>query len=153
MKKFLALAFTAILASSGYLAMTNSASAHGIGWRHSHGGFSIGIYSGGVGGHRIHRPRHRCYGRGCYRQRYRQYDPYYGDRRIYRGHRRVYRQRVIIYERPRRVHRRSHRRVHRVHRSNRHVRWCYNRFRSYRAWDNTFQPYHGRRRACRSPFF
>jgi hypothetical protein len=33
-----------------------------------------------------------------------------------------------------------------------HVRWCYNRYRSYRAWDNTFQPYHGPRRQCRSPY-
>lgn len=33
-----------------------------------------------------------------------------------------------------------------------HVRWCYNRYRSYRAWDNTYQPYHGPRRQCRSPY-
>jgi len=35
---------------------------------------------------------------------------------------------------------------------NAHVRWCYNRYRSYRAWDNTFQPYYGPRRQCRSPY-
>jgi len=33
-----------------------------------------------------------------------------------------------------------------------HVRWCANRYRSYRAYDNTFQPYHGPRRQCRSPY-
>ncbi|WP_417424939.1 BA14K family protein [Hoeflea sp.] len=33
-----------------------------------------------------------------------------------------------------------------------HVDYCYNRYRSYRAYDNTYQPYHGRRRACRSPY-
>lgn len=33
-----------------------------------------------------------------------------------------------------------------------HVRWCYDRYRSYRAWDNTYQPYHGPRRQCRSPY-
>ncbi|WP_336068118.1 BA14K family protein [Nitratireductor rhodophyticola] len=33
-----------------------------------------------------------------------------------------------------------------------HVRWCYNRYRSYRAFDNTFQPYHGPRRPCISPY-
>lgn len=33
-----------------------------------------------------------------------------------------------------------------------HVRWCYNRYRSYRAWDNTYQPYHGPRRQCWSPY-
>ncbi|MEP9388613.1 BA14K family protein [Mesorhizobium sp. KR9-304] len=33
-----------------------------------------------------------------------------------------------------------------------HVRWCYDRYRSYRAWDNTYQPYHGPRRQCWSPY-
>lgn len=33
-----------------------------------------------------------------------------------------------------------------------HVRWCYNRYRSYRASDNTFQPYHGPRKPCISPY-
>lgn len=33
-----------------------------------------------------------------------------------------------------------------------HVNWCYNRFRSYRERDNTFQPYHGGRRPCISPY-
>jgi hypothetical protein len=34
----------------------------------------------------------------------------------------------------------------------RHVRWCYNHYRSYRASDNTFQPNSGPRRACVSPY-
>jgi len=33
-----------------------------------------------------------------------------------------------------------------------HVQWCYNRFRSYRSSDNTFQPYNGPRRPCISPY-
>ncbi len=33
-----------------------------------------------------------------------------------------------------------------------HVRWCENRYRSYRAYDNTFQPNRGARRACISPY-
>lgn len=33
-----------------------------------------------------------------------------------------------------------------------HVRWCYDRYRSYRASDNTFQPYHGPRKQCVSPY-
>ncbi|AXS42548.1 BA14K family protein [Breoghania sp. L-A4] len=37
-------------------------------------------------------------------------------------------------------------------RYNRHVAWCYDRYRSYRASDNTFQPYNGPRRPCRSPY-
>lgn len=33
-----------------------------------------------------------------------------------------------------------------------HVRWCYSRYKSYRAYDNTFQPYNGPRRQCYSPY-
>ena len=33
-----------------------------------------------------------------------------------------------------------------------HVEWCYDRYRSYRAYDNTFQPNYGQRRQCNSPF-
>jgi hypothetical protein len=33
-----------------------------------------------------------------------------------------------------------------------HTEWCYSRYRSYRAYDNTFQPYHGPRRSCISPY-
>jgi hypothetical protein len=33
-----------------------------------------------------------------------------------------------------------------------HVNWCYNRYRSYDAGSNTFQPYNGPRRACYSPY-
>jgi len=37
--------------------------------------------------------------------------------------------------------------------SSAHVNWCYARYRSYRAADNTFQPYNGPRRACISPYW
>lgn len=47
------------------------------------------------------------------------------------------------YVEPRRVYRGG---------SSAHVRWCYNRYRSYRAWDNTFQPYNGPRQQCWSPY-
>jgi hypothetical protein len=33
-----------------------------------------------------------------------------------------------------------------------HIDWCYSRYRSYRASDNSFQPYNGPRRACYSPY-
>jgi hypothetical protein len=33
-----------------------------------------------------------------------------------------------------------------------HVEWCYNRYRSYRAYDNSFQPYNGPRQQCWSPY-
>ncbi|MBL8582505.1 MAG: BA14K family protein [Rhizobiaceae bacterium] len=36
--------------------------------------------------------------------------------------------------------------------NNAHIRWCYDRYRSYRASDNTFQPYNGPRRQCYSPY-
>lgn len=32
-----------------------------------------------------------------------------------------------------------------------HVQWCQNRYRSYRADDNSYQPYSGPRRQCASP--
>lgn len=37
--------------------------------------------------------------------------------------------------------------------SSAHVAWCYDRWRSYREWDNTYQPYHGPRRECVSPYW
>lgn len=37
-------------------------------------------------------------------------------------------------------------------RNDAHVQWCYDRYRSYRASDNTFQPYNGPRRQCYSPY-
>ncbi|TPN81518.1 BA14K family protein [Mesorhizobium sp. CU2] len=45
------------------------------------------------------------------------------------------------------------RRVYRTQRLSRaHVEWCYDRYRSYRAWDNTFQPNYGPRKQCWSPY-
>jgi hypothetical protein len=35
---------------------------------------------------------------------------------------------------------------------NSHVAWCYDRYRSYRASDNTYQPLNGPRRQCYSPY-
>lgn len=60
------------------------------------------------------------------------YDPYYYDP-------------YPRYVQPRRVYR-----IERL--SSAHVRWCYNRYRSYRAWDNTFQPNYGPRKQCWSPY-
>ncbi|MBX3576918.1 MAG: BA14K family protein [Rhizobiaceae bacterium] len=37
--------------------------------------------------------------------------------------------------------------------SDAHVNWCYNRYKSYREWDNSFNPGKGRpRRQCYSPY-
>ncbi|MFC6492482.1 BA14K family protein [Ancylobacter dichloromethanicus] len=35
---------------------------------------------------------------------------------------------------------------------NAHIQWCANHYRSYRASDNTFQPYNGPRQQCVSPY-
>lgn len=34
-----------------------------------------------------------------------------------------------------------------------HVDWCYSRYRSYSAYDNSFQPYYGPRQQCISPHY
>ncbi|WP_306119165.1 MULTISPECIES: BA14K family protein [unclassified Roseitalea] len=34
-----------------------------------------------------------------------------------------------------------------------HYRWCDAKYRSYRASDNSFQPYHGPRKPCISPYW
>lgn len=47
------------------------------------------------------------------------------------------------YNEPHRVYRRT---------SSAHVDWCERRWKSYHAWDNTYQPKHGKRRQCISPF-
>ncbi|WP_348631586.1 BA14K family protein [Mesorhizobium sp. M1C.F.Ca.ET.187.01.1.1] len=33
-----------------------------------------------------------------------------------------------------------------------HVRWCSERYVSYRAWDSSYQPYDGPRQQCWSPY-
>ncbi|MGE0501800.1 MAG: BA14K family protein [Rhizobiaceae bacterium] len=33
-----------------------------------------------------------------------------------------------------------------------HQRWCLNRWRSYDVYSDTYQPYHGPRRYCNSPY-
>ena len=60
------------------------------------------------------------------------YDPYYYDP-------------YPRYVQPRRIYR-----TERLSRA--HVQWCYDRYRSYRVWDNTFQPNYGPRRQCISPY-
>jgi hypothetical protein len=46
-----------------------------------------------------------------------------------------------------RAERRAARRADRAH-----VDWCYDRYRSYREYDNTYQPTRGVRRECISPY-
>ena len=35
----------------------------------------------------------------------------------------------------------------------RHYEWCYNRYRSYDSYSNTFQPNYGPRQECLSPYY
>lgn len=93
---------------------------------------------------------------------HRRYHRHYRGGRHWGGHRRHYRPRHYdrglsfslqfgapgYYYAPR--YRAAPRHYYRA--GNAHVRWCHDRYRSYRAWDNTFQPYHGPRRQCFSPY-
>ncbi len=51
------------------------------------------------------------------------------------------------YYEPRRIYREPVRRV-----GSAHVEWCFGKYRSYRASDNTYQPYNGPRTQCYSPY-
>jgi hypothetical protein len=64
--------------------------------------------------------------------------PWLWGGRVYQEHRPVY----------------PHWRNSRSHQTRRgaHEEWCYGTYRSYRAWDNTFKPYHGPREQCYSPY-
>ena len=53
------------------------------------------------------------------------------------------------YYEPPRYTRRAYRRAQM---SAAHIEWCYDRYRSYREYDNTYQPYSGPRRQCYSPY-
>jgi hypothetical protein len=53
---------------------------------------------------------------------------------------------IIASQQPR------YRTYHRTYYGNAHVDWCLNRYRSYDVRSDTFQPYHGPRRYCHSPY-
>jgi hypothetical protein len=65
---------------------------------------------------------------------------YYYAPRAYRPY---YAPRAYYAPAPRRIYRSG---------ANSHVAWCYQRYRSYRAYDNTYQPFNGPRRECISPY-
>ncbi|OXT01558.1 hypothetical protein B7H23_00840 [Notoacmeibacter marinus] len=75
---------------------------------------------------------------------------YFPPRAFYRGG--YYRTAPRYYypDRPRRYYKPRYRYSDGFSRA--HYRWCHNRYRSYRSYDNTFQPYHGPRRQCYSPY-
>jgi len=86
---------------------------------------------------------------------------YYRGHRGYRKHRRGYRRHNGYWFPPAAfiggaiigsILSQNHRPVYRHSDNRRHIWWCENRYRSYRAWDDTFQPYHGPRKRCNSPY-
>ena len=101
----------------------------------------------------------RCGGYGRSHLRYRHWDD---DWRYRRYHRRYYNSypgfylglgvpTYRYYAPPRRYYA-PPRRYYRSGGGSAHVAWCYSRYRSYRQWDNTYQPYYGSRRQCWSPY-
>lgn len=111
--------------------------------------------------------------RGPYIRRHYRNGGYYGDRRYYRhygNHRRYYGDyddnfraafgglaagAIIggLLAQPRYYEPRYYEGDRRYYRTGgSHADWCYARYRSYRAYDNTFQPYNGGRRQCISPY-
>lgn len=116
---------------------------HGGYYRHNGGddwGWALGgLAAGAIIGGLLAQPRY--YGSGYYDPGYYgsgYYGPYYyGSTRYYAPPR---------YYAPR-YYRQTY------YGGNGHVRWCFARYRSYRAYDNTFQPYHGPRQACVSPYY
>ena len=107
------------------------------------------------------------------KKRDRRYKRRHRDRAFYREHRRIkklrhrqhQRQRFYDqydepafdnrYDQPRVVYREPQPQLRyegRISAAQAHTSWCQNRYRSYRAYDNTFQPYNGPRRRCHSPY-
>lgn len=92
--------------------------------------------------------RHHRHWRHHHRRHYRSGGSFFfgfGTPYYYRPYYRPYYVRPPVYVRPTYV-------APAYGRSSAHVRWCYNRYRSYRASDNTYQPYNGPRRQCYSPY-
>lgn len=100
--------------------------AQGFSLEFGPGGPRVGFYTDGpygyYNGYRGYRDRHRGY---------RYYRGYWFPRHAFPSYERTY----------------SVRRA-----GSAHIEWCYDRYRSYRASDNSWQPYDGPRRECNSPY-
>lgn len=127
--------------------------------RRTAAGIAIGAIAGAIIVNEIgkkrdrrYKRRHRDRDRAFHRSNRRWDAPRHRYRKHRRHHRPAYR---YDYEQPRVVYREPQPRLRyegRVSAGEVHTNWCYNRYRSYRAYDNTFQPYHGRRKQCFSPY-
>ncbi|MDF1778959.1 MAG: BA14K family protein [Rhizobiaceae bacterium] len=110
-------------------------------------GIATGLILGGIVSQN-RRPRYyECYNGYC-NGRYNRRPAYYPNS----VHPRYYRRPPPVYYAPR--PRRYYAPAPRIQAgwTRAHYAWCDARYRSYRAYDNTFQPYHGRRKQCRSPY-
>jgi len=100
----------------------------------------------------------RWHGGHVYYNGYRGYQYKRHGYRHYRGHWFPHRAFVIVVPRQRYIPVRPYQPPRRVapriiRLSHAHVRWCDAKYRSYRVSDNTFQPYHGPRKPCVSPYY
>ena len=101
---------------------------------------------------------HHNVGRGFYRHNNR---GYYNGHRGYRDHRRGYRRHNGYWFPPAAFAlgaiiggaMNNHSGARPGYLNPQHVSWCHSKYRSYDQRSNTFQPYHGPRRACRSPYY
>jgi len=127
-KTFLAMCAAALAVPLSFASAP--AGAQGMTFQIGPGGPSVGFYTDGPYGY--------YHGHRGYRERragWRQYRGYWFPPDAF-VERRVYRE-----------HRRADRRADRAH-----VAWCYDRYRSYRASDNTYLQTRGVRRTCISPY-
>lgn len=133
--------------SAGVMAMSvpNADAGNKYRYKNNKGAnFAAGVVTGLiVGGIVSSNRRYNCYGAYCGKYRY-----------GYRGHPRGYYYGPSIHKRyygyrphyrPAPRYKTGYRRAH--------LNYCFSRYRSYRASDNSFQPYHGPRRPCRSPYY
>ncbi|MBX5225480.1 BA14K family protein [Rhizobium sp. NLR9b] len=112
---------------------------NGSGWGWALGGLAVGTIIGGA----LAQPYYGSYygsPYGYYGSPYRYYGSPYGYYRRPFGYYGGY------YGRPYRAYASS------AYYGGSHESWCYARYRSYRAYDNTFQPYSGPRRQCIGPY-
>ncbi|OWV78388.1 hypothetical protein ATY77_28775 [Rhizobium sp. R634] len=112
---------------------------NGSGWGWALGGLAVGTIIGGA----LAQPYYGSYygsPYGYYGSPYRYYGSPYRYGPPYRYYGRYYGRPYRTYAAPAYYGRGGH------------EAWCYSRYRSYRAYDNTFQPYNGPRRQCIGPY-
>lgn len=130
-------------------------------------GVALGAITGAIIANEIHRSKKRKQIRRSYRDdrvkvvkrkshhrkhRRNHYDRSYNRDLWYDGPRHYKRRSVYVNQPVYRQPAPRLRREGRISVAQAHTNWCFNRYRSYRKWDNSYQPYHGARRACLSPY-